>query len=55
MTRKHSRFAAWVLVAATLAGACAPIVRNRGHVLDEEALKSIEIGTATQEDRKSVV
>jgi outer membrane protein assembly factor BamE (lipoprotein component of BamABCDE complex) len=38
------------LVAATLAGACAPIVRNRGHVLDEEALKSIEIGTATQDD-----
>ncbi|MBM3585983.1 MAG: outer membrane protein assembly factor BamE [Alphaproteobacteria bacterium] len=50
MTRTHRRIAAWALVAATLAGGCAPIVRNRGHVLDEDALQAIEVGIATQDD-----
>jgi outer membrane protein assembly factor BamE (lipoprotein component of BamABCDE complex) len=39
-----------ILVAAALLGACAPIVRSRGHVLDEEALAGIEVGAASQDD-----
>jgi len=38
------------LVAAALAGACTPIVRTRGHVMDETALAELEVGTATQDD-----
>lgn len=39
-----------LVVAAALLGACAPIVRSKGHVLDEDAIGSIEVGAATQDD-----
>jgi outer membrane protein assembly factor BamE (lipoprotein component of BamABCDE complex) len=45
-----NRSLALALVAVALAGACAPIVRTRGHVIDETALAELKVGAATQDD-----
>lgn len=41
---------ACALVAATVLGACTPQARTRGHVAEEAAVATLEVGTSTQDD-----